>query len=92
MSDELQNTIDAIVVGFDEEERVLAQPTAQTAFDDITALINHEVTYEDFKGVVWRGRVIDAMGDVLVVEFEASAISTGGPSGLGQGSLIKVLL
>lgn len=92
MTEQADEMIDAIVIGFDDEERVLAQPTAQFSVDDLSSLINHVVEYEDFKGIVWKGKVLDVVENVLVIEFERSAISQGGPSGLGQGSLVRIRL
>lgn len=53
--------------------------------------MGRDVFYEDFKGVVWRGKIVDIYGDdTLKVRFQSEAISEGGPSGLGQGSLVKI--
>jgi ribosomal protein L35AE/L33A len=89
MSDEEFEWIDAIVVGFDEEERILASPTSPIEPSQLTAFIGEEVVYEDYNGNPWRGRIVDSAGDVLVVVFGEQG-SSGLPPGLGQGSLLKL--
>jgi len=85
-----RDLLDAIVIGFDDEDRILATLTAPMSNDEIKVLKGCRVTYEDFKGVVWEGRVIDVQEDALIIEFSRSALSEGGPSGLGQGSLLRI--
>ncbi len=89
MSDEELEWIDAIVVGFDEEERILASTTSPIDPSQLTALVGGEAIYEDYNGVPWRGKIVDSAGDVLVVVFGGQG-SAGLPPGLGQGSLLKL--
>ncbi|MCS7145601.1 MAG: hypothetical protein RMJ28_03760 [Nitrososphaerota archaeon] len=89
MSDEEHEWIDAIVIGFDEEERILASPTATLESARLSALVGEEALYEDFNGTIWRGKVIDVAEDVFVVVFKMGA-SSELPPGLGAGSLLKL--
>jgi hypothetical protein len=87
MSEE-REPIDAIVVGFDEQDRVLAQPTSSVGADP-SSLVGKEVVYLDYNGNPWKGVVREAMEDVLVIEFEAMRTGQEIP-GLGQGSLVRI--
>jgi hypothetical protein len=87
MSEE-REPIDAIVVGFDEQDRVLAQPTSSGTADPMS-LVGKEVVYLDYNGNPWKGVVREAMEDVLVIEFEAMRAGQEIP-GLGQGSLVRI--
>ncbi|MEM0381144.1 MAG: hypothetical protein QXQ48_02880 [Nitrososphaerota archaeon] len=89
MSDEELEWVDAIVVGFDEEERILASPTSPIEASLLSGYVGEEVLYEDYNGTLWRGRVVDATGEVVVVTFGEGG-STELPPGLGQGSLLKL--
>ncbi|GBC70615.1 hypothetical protein HRbin02_00383 [Candidatus Calditenuaceae archaeon HR02] len=89
MSDEEVEWIDAIVVGFDEEERILASPTSPIEPSQLTSFVGEEALYEDYNGNPWRGRIVDSAGDVVVVVFSEQA-TVGLPPGLGQGSLLKL--
>ncbi len=88
MSEE-REPIDAIVVGFDEQDRVLAQPTSSSGETDLSSMVGKEVVYLDYNGNPWKGVVKEAMGDVLVIEFEALSAGQEIP-GLGQGSLLRI--
>ncbi|MEM1967573.1 MAG: hypothetical protein QXO86_06875 [Nitrososphaerota archaeon] len=87
MSDEEFEPIDAIVVGFDEAERILASPTSPLELEKLASFIGLDALYEDYNGNIWRGKVVDTYGDTLVVVFEELSQL---PPGLGQGSLLKL--
>ncbi len=82
--------IDFIVIGFDENERILVSPTSGSGVLDLERMVGCEVLYEDYRSVVWKGRVVEASGDVLVVVFGQEAGEEGVPPGLGQGSLVRI--
>ncbi|MDW8041913.1 MAG: hypothetical protein RMJ75_03795 [Nitrososphaerota archaeon] len=84
-----EEPIDMIVVGFDELERALVSPTSGSGDVDLTSLVGKEVVYLDYNGNPWKGRVVEALEDVLSVEFDATKEGREVP-GLGQGSLIRV--
>ena len=81
--------LDAIVVGFDEQERVLVQPTSGITGEELAKLVGKEAVYVDYNGRPWKGSVTEALEDVLVVEFEALKSGQEVP-GLGQGSLLRI--
>jgi len=82
--------LDFIVVGFEDEDCIVS-PTSPIEPEKLSSLMDREVEYEDFKGVIWKGKVVEVVGeDMLRVRFSQSAISEGGPSGLGQGSLVRI--
>ena len=86
------NAIDMIVVGFEEDDCIVS-PTSPLSSEELESLVGKDVEYEDFKGVIWRGKVVEIRGeDMLLVRFDKEALSEGGPSGLGQGSLVRVVL
>ncbi len=90
MSDE-EEMLDAIVVGFDEEGRIIASLTSGGANIDLSRLKGMEAQFEDTNGVIWRGRIIEVHGDALVIDFGEKALSAEeGASGLGQGSMIRI--
>jgi hypothetical protein len=83
--------LDFIVVGFDEQERILVSPTSGIDPSELESLVGSKVFYEDYKSVLWRGRVVEVLGDVLVIVFGDEG--QGGeniPPGLGQGSLVRI--
>jgi len=82
--------IDFIVIGFDENERILVSPTSGSGVEVLERMVGCEVRYEDYRSVIWRGRVVEATGDVLVVVFGEEAGEEGIPPGLGQGSLVRI--
>jgi hypothetical protein len=59
MSEE-REPIDAIVVGFDEQDRVLTQPTSSGTADP-SSLVGKEVVYLDYNGNPWKGVVREAI-------------------------------
>lgn len=81
----------AIVVAFEEDDCIVSTTTPlDTA--QLEGLVGCEVQYEDFKGDIWRGVVVGVYeGDTLRVRFSEEAISQGGPSGLGQGSMVTIM-
>ncbi|MEM1944990.1 MAG: hypothetical protein QW756_05275 [Nitrososphaerota archaeon] len=90
MSEDESEFLDAVVIGFEDDDCVVSV-TSGLGNLDVGDLVGREVFYEDFKGVVWKGRVVDIYeDDTLRVRFQSEAISEGGPSGLGQGSLVKI--
>lgn len=88
MSEE-REPVDAIVVGFDEHDRVLAQPTSSSGGTELSEMLGKEVVYLDYNGNPWRGVVREVLEDVLVIEFEAMREGQEIP-GLGQGSLVRI--
>ncbi|HIQ30387.1 MAG TPA: hypothetical protein EYH45_07490 [Candidatus Caldiarchaeum subterraneum] len=91
MSGEEDNdVIDLIVVGFEGDD-CLVSPTAPLSPEEMQKLVGKDVEYEDFKGVVWKGTALELVdNEILRVRFEEAALSEGGPSGLGQGSLVRI--
>lgn len=89
MSSQETEWIDAIVVGFDEEERILAYVTVPVEHSLLAKFIGREAVYEDFNGNIWRGRIVDSTGDFLIIVFGAEG-SLFLPPGLGAGSLLKL--
>jgi len=81
--------IDAIVVAFDEQDRVLASPTSSVDSSLLSGLIGEEAIYEDYNGVAWRGTVVDVSGESVVIVFNPEAPYEL-PPGLGNGSLIRI--
>ncbi|MCS6784536.1 MAG: hypothetical protein NZ581_05010 [Candidatus Caldarchaeum sp.] len=87
-----EEEITAVVVAFAGDDCVVSTTTPVDA-SELSKLVGCEVLYEDFKGDLWKGTVIDVYeGETLLVRFSGEAISQGGPSGLGQGSLVKILI
>ncbi|MDW8360726.1 MAG: hypothetical protein RMK31_09145 [Candidatus Caldarchaeum sp.] len=90
MSEEAES-ISAVVVAFDGDDCVVST-TSPLDSAVLKNLVGCEVLYEDFKGDIWKGVVVDMYEDeTLRVRFSEEAISQGGPSGLGQGSLVKIV-
>jgi ribosomal protein L35AE/L33A len=90
MTEDEMEFLDAVVIGFENDDCIVSV-TGSLGNIDLRELVGRDVFYEDFKGVVWKGRVVDVYeGDNLLVRFQTEAISEGGPSGLGQGSLVKI--
>ncbi|MCS7129072.1 MAG: hypothetical protein NZ919_00310 [Candidatus Caldarchaeum sp.] len=90
MNDE-EESISAIVVAFDGDDCVVST-TSPLESSVLKNLVGCEVLYEDFKGDLWKGLVVDMYQDeTLRVRFSEEAISQGGPSGLGQGSLVRIV-
>jgi len=89
MSEEEAEGLDAIVVGF-EDEYCVVSPTKNLTPEEMQRLVGRAVFYEDFRGVVWQGRILELREDTFLVMFEGAALSDGGPSGLGQGSLVRI--
>lgn len=86
-----EEEISAIVVAFDGDDCIVST-TSPLDVNELEKLVGCEVLYEDFKGVLWKGRVTGLFeNESLVVRFSEEAISQGGPSGLGQGSLVKII-
>ncbi|MEM0442723.1 MAG: hypothetical protein QXS57_03120 [Candidatus Caldarchaeum sp.] len=86
-----EEEVSAIVVAFDGDDCIVS-PTSPLEPTLLQKLLGSKVLYEDFKGDLWEGVVTDVYGvDNLVVRFSEEAISQGGPSGLGQGSLVKII-
>ncbi|MDJ0269110.1 MAG: hypothetical protein NXY59_00905 [Aigarchaeota archaeon] len=90
--EEESEAIDAIVVAFDENDNCIVSPTQPLSDEELSTLVGSEAEYEDFKGVKWYGKVVEAREEGLVVRFSEEAMSQGGPSGLGQGSLVRIPL
>ncbi len=87
--DEEEN-ITAIVVAFDGDDCIVS-PTSPLDAAKLEKLVGCEVLYEDFRGDVWKGVVVGVYEeDTLRVRFSEEVISQGGPSGLGQGSLVTI--
>jgi len=85
-----EEELSAIVVAFDGDDCIVSTTTPIDS-SELRKLVGCEVFYEDFRGEIWRGTVVDLFeGDTLRVRFSEEAISQGGPSGLGQGSLVKI--
>ncbi len=90
MTEEEVEFLDAVVIGFENDDCIVSVTGILGDFD-MKELVGRDVFYEDFKGVVWKGKVVDVYeGENLLVRFQTEAISEGGPSGLGQGSLVKI--
>ncbi len=88
---EEEETITAIVVAFDGDDCVVSTTTPLTS-EELEKMVGSQVIYEDFRGDLWYGVVTGLYeGDTLRVRFSEEAISQGGPSGLGQGSLVKIM-
>ncbi len=86
-----EENITAIVVAFDGDDCIV-NPTSPLDTARLEKFVGCEVLYEDFRGDVWKGVVVGIYeGDTLRVRFSEEAISQGGPSGLGQGSLVTIL-
>lgn len=85
MSEEEQDSIDVIVVGFEEDD-CLVSPTQPLSDEDMAKLVGRPVSFEDFKGKLWHGRVAERREDYLFVKFDQL------PDGLGQGSLVRIPL
>ncbi|MEM2333286.1 MAG: hypothetical protein QXU87_00855 [Candidatus Caldarchaeum sp.] len=86
-----EETITAIVVAFDGDDCIVST-TSPMSSDELEKLVGCEVLYEDFRGDIWRGIVVGLYeGDTLRVKFSEEAISQGGPSGLGQGSMVTIM-
>ncbi|MEM1943021.1 MAG: hypothetical protein QXO30_07005 [Candidatus Caldarchaeum sp.] len=85
-----EEEVSAIVVAFDGDDCIVS-PTSPLESTVLQKLVGSKVIYEDFKGDLWEGVVTGVYeADNLVVRFSEEAISQGGPSGLGQGSLVKI--
>ncbi|MCS7138293.1 MAG: hypothetical protein NZ941_08015 [Candidatus Caldarchaeum sp.] len=83
--------ISAIVVAFEGDDCIVST-TSPVDASQLQKLVGCEVLYEDFKGDLWKGTVVGLYEDeTLIVRFSEEAISQGGPSGLGQGSLVKIM-
>jgi len=88
---EEEEAITAIVVAFDGDDCVVST-TTPLASEELEKMVGRQVIYEDFRGDLWYGVVTGLYeGDTLRVRFSEEAISQGGPSGLGQGSLVKIM-
>lgn len=86
-----EEEISAIVVAFEGDDCVVST-TSPVNLELLEKLVGCEVLYEDFKGDLWKGTVIGLYeNETLIVRFSEEAISQGGPSGLGQGSLVKII-
>jgi hypothetical protein len=85
-----EEAITAIVVAFDGDDCIVSTTTPLT-LEELEKMVGSQVIYEDFRGDLWYGVVTGLYeGDTLRVRFSEEAISQGGPSGLGQGSLVKI--
>jgi hypothetical protein len=85
-----EEAITAIVVAFDGDDCIVSTTTPLTS-EELEKMVGSQVIYEDFRGDLWYGVVTGLYeGDTLRVRFSEEAISQGGPSGLGQGSLVKI--
>jgi len=85
-----EEEVSAIVVAFDGDDCIVST-TSPMDRKELETLVGCEVLYEDFKGEIWQGVVTDLHeDDTLRVRFSEEAISQGGPSGLGQGSMVKI--
>jgi len=86
-----EETLTAIVVAFDGDDCIVSTTTPLDPAV-LEKLVGCEVLYEDFKGDLWHGVVVGIYeGDTLRVRFSEDAISQGGPSGLGQGSMVTIM-
>ncbi|MEM2040721.1 MAG: hypothetical protein QXI52_02235 [Nitrososphaerota archaeon] len=86
---DVEEEIDFIVVGFDEDNRIIASPTSSLGSLRLSVLKGLNARYEDFNGVVWVGKIVEVSEEAIIVEFEK--IGSGEwPPGLGLGSIIRV--
>ncbi|MEM1948526.1 MAG: hypothetical protein QXY84_00675 [Candidatus Caldarchaeum sp.] len=86
-----EEEIPAVVVAFEGDDHIVSTTTPLDT-TELEKLVGCEVLYEDFKGILWKGLVTGLFeNESLVVRFSEEAISQGGPSGLGQGSLVKII-
>ena len=86
-----EEPVTAIVVAFDGDDCIVST-TSPLGSDELEKMVGCQVIYEDFRGDLWYGTVVGLYeGDTLRVRFSEEAISQGGPSGLGQGSLVKIV-